>query len=258
MSSFKSFIFFLLVFVTNINCQVSKRFFRKDYTYLLSTDNFYKIHTVPRTWGEAKVRCAMEGAKLFYPQDANEAEAVIRLSTETQPFNLMFVGFTKAIAKDVFETIDDDVYKNWAPGEPNEQDEQEVCVVSDRDGRLNDERCDRKYPFICKKMFADLEWNFDCDMPNKDYKFEQQFRKCYKFHLTPKNWTEASTTCSAEQSYLAIIESQAEADYLVKMTADAPKNKVTGDFMSGAVHLGFHNKNSEGWKTVKGVPLSES
>lgn len=98
-----------------LDCQVSKRFFRKDYTYLLSTDNFYKIHTVPRTWGEAKVRCALEGAKLFYPQDANEAEAVIRLSTETQPFNWMFVGFTKAIAKEVFETIDGQLLAHASP-----------------------------------------------------------------------------------------------------------------------------------------------
>lgn len=44
-----------------------------------------------------------------------------------------------------------------------------------------------------------------------------------------------------------------EADHLVKITADTPKDKVTGDFLSGAVHLGFHNKDSDGWKTIKGT-----
>lgn len=83
--------------------------------------------------------------------------------------------------------------------------------------------------------------------------FNKTLRKCYKFHLTPKDWSDASVTCHAEQSYLAIIQSQAEADHLVQMTADAPKDKVSGNFMSGAVHLGFHKSNTEGWKTVKGI-----
>lgn len=73
---------------------------------MLSIDNFYKIHTVQRTWGDAKVRCALEGAQLFYPQDANEAEAVISFATETQPLSWIFVGIRKSIAKDEFETID--------------------------------------------------------------------------------------------------------------------------------------------------------
>lgn len=85
---------------------MTKRFFRKDYTYLLSTDNFYKIHTVQRTWGDAKVRCALEGAQLFYPLDATEAEAVISFATETQPLSWMFVGIRRSIIKDELETID--------------------------------------------------------------------------------------------------------------------------------------------------------
>lgn len=58
--------------------------------------------------------------------------------------------------------------------------------------------------------------------------------------------------CSTEQSYLAVINSQTEADYLVAMTEGAPKNQVTGDFMAGAVLLGFHDRSDEGWQTVRG------
>lgn len=61
----------------------------------------------------------------------------------------------------------EDVYNHWAPGEPNNTDGQEGCVILTKEGKLNDERCDRKYPFICKKAFAEFEWNSDCDMPNR-------------------------------------------------------------------------------------------
>lgn len=57
--------------------------------------------------------------------------------------------------------------------------------------------------------------------------------------------------CIAEQSYLAVINSQKEADYLVKLTADAPKN-YKGPYLAGAVLLGFHNHFGEGYTTVHG------
>lgn len=66
--------------------------------------------------------------------------------------------------------------------------------------------------------------------------------------MTPKNWADASSTCYAEQSYPAIIDSWEESGHLKQMIADAPKGKVFGYFMSGAVHLGFKNTNSEGWE----------
>lgn len=58
--------------------------------------------------------------------------------------------------------------------------------------------------------------------------------------------------CNAEQSYLAVINSQSEADYLAVLTAAAPKYKVNENFQSGVVLLGFHNRLDEGWETVRG------
>lgn len=69
------------------------------------------------------------------------------------------------------------------------------------------------------------------------------------------NWTDAHAMCSVEQSYLAIINTQAEADYLVKITEEAPKSKVKGNFLSGAVYLGYHNRDNDGWKTIKGLRI---
>lgn len=59
-----------------------------------------------RTWADARRRCELEGAKLFYPMDMNEAEAVTNFLTETQPFLWVYVGISNTLAKEVFETID--------------------------------------------------------------------------------------------------------------------------------------------------------
>lgn len=76
--------------------------------------------------------------------------------------------------------------------------------------------------------------------------------RCYKFHLTPANWTEAFTICHAEQSYLAIINSKLEDEVLVNITAEAPKENIEGGYLRGAVHLGFHDRNGI-WETIKGI-----
>lgn len=49
--------------------------------------------------------CALEGASLFYPEDDNEAHAVLSFWNNTQPFWSVHVGISDLIVKGVFETI---------------------------------------------------------------------------------------------------------------------------------------------------------
>ncbi|XP_011564302.3 uncharacterized protein LOC105394158 isoform X1 [Plutella xylostella] len=252
----------LVCLTVDINAQSKNAFFRKDYQFLEATQSFYKIHTIHRSWRDAKKRCTMEGGYLFYPDDQIEADAVIGFWNQTQPFYWVYIGVSDFLAKGVFETVDGrpvtDVYSVWGPGEPNDVNGVEDCVILRRDGTINDDACDKKYPFICKKTLLSLEWNFLCDMPDKSYLYDNTLGKCYKFHLTPMNWTDAYSVCAAEQSYLAVINSQKEADHLVKTTNEAPRDTIKGDYLRGAVHLGFHNRDDDGWKTVRGTTLEES
>ncbi|XP_072943532.1 macrophage mannose receptor 1-like [Epargyreus clarus] len=241
--------------------QASDKFFRKDYTYLEDTASFYKLHTMRKSWENARIKCEREGATLFYPEDEDEALSVIAYWNQTQPFiQWIYIGVADWNVREVFETIDgrpiSDVYNNWNYGEPNNLAGKEGCVVLARKGTLNDDDCSVGQAFICKKQLSTLQWNMECNIPDTGYKYNQDLARCYKFHLTPKNWTDAYTICYAEQSYLAVINSDAEAAYLVNMTAEAPKDNVQGDYLRGAVHLGFHNR--DGWITVKGVPVHDS
>ncbi|KAM3963156.1 C-type lectin 10 [Aphomia sociella] len=243
--------------------QRDKKFFRNDYKYVEETQSFYKFHTLSRNWQDARRLCKLEGASLFYPSDEKEAKAVINIWKDSQPQEYVLIGISSTLAKGVFITIDglpiSDVYNKWSKGEPNNANGNEDCIAFKReDGTFNDVNCANKYAFICKKTLASLEWNSACNMPYTDYVYSETFGRCYKFHLTPKNWTEAYVTCNAEESFLAVIESQKEADYFVELTQKAPKDQVQGNYLRGAVLLGFHKIDDEGWKTIKGNPLKES
>ncbi|XP_053625135.1 macrophage mannose receptor 1 [Plodia interpunctella] len=261
MSWFSYLLFISFVFYGSYG-QRENKFFRKDYHYLESVESFYKIQTIPRSWQVAKQICEWEGATLFYPENEVEANAVLGYVKEAQGYNHFWIGISSLLAKGVFETIDGlsllDVYNKWATGEPNDGGGEEDCVVLNKEGSMNDDGCWKKHPYICKKTLAFLEWNTACKMPYPDYKYNKELGRCYKFHLSPKNWTEAYTICSSELSFLAVIESQAEADFLQQLTSLAPKDNIPGNYLRGAVHLGYHNRNGNGWRTIKGTPLENS
>lgn len=85
-----------------------------------------------------------------------------------------------------------------------------------------------------------------------DYKRDNDASRCYKFHLKPQSWMKAVEACDAEQGYLAIINTQDEADFLVNMTKNAAKDAVEGSFLRGFVHVGF-NWFEDDWKTIGGI-----
>nr|QWY13121.1 IML24 [Mythimna separata] len=240
--------------------QRDKKFFRTDYNYIETTQGFYKIHTLQQTWADAKRVCALEGASLFYAENRDEANAVISWWKTVQPnVKFAFVGISDIITESVFETIDgrlvSEVYNQWQRGEPNDLNGDEDCVHLKLSGDLNDYRCDGESYFICKKSLASLEWDSHCNMPKSGYTFSEDLSKCYKLHTTPLNWMDAHTVCRTEQTYLAMVSNQLEAEYLANVTESASSRRIEGDYVKGIFHAGFHNTLNKGWQTVRGTPI---
>ncbi|KAJ8725741.1 hypothetical protein PYW08_003924 [Mythimna loreyi] len=210
--------FFIVNFASHSYGQKSKKFFRNDYTYMDELKSFYKIHTVPQTWADAKRVCALEQATFWHPDNDDEANALLSFWNRTKPnIEWMYVALSDLFVEGVFETID---------GKP-----------------------------VSEKTLQSLEWNYQCDMPNLDYTFNNKNGKCYKLHTTPLNWNEAKAVCQLEQSSLAKVHNQLDADYLAKLTKSTPIPRVKAKYQRGIYHLGFYNRLNEGWRTVGGKPM---
>ena len=96
---------------------------REDYNYVEAVENFYKFHPTPKNWRDAKRVCAQEGASLFYPENSDEANAVIAFwklyqsNTKTDD-TWVFVGLSDIITEGEFETIDGEylfIFVSYSP-----------------------------------------------------------------------------------------------------------------------------------------------
>nr|AQY54440.1 immulectin 4 [Hepialus xiaojinensis] len=252
---------FNLICISGVNGDTSQ-FFRRDYTLYSEVGAFYKVQKTPKSWNDARKACILEGSTLAVPETAAEAEVYSKLIDDNLDDyrRLVFVGI-HAFARGLFTTLDDtpidEIYHGWAPGEPNDMDDNEYCVAIDRRGKLRDVPCLNKYPFICEKARDTVKWNNDCQIADLDYGRINGMANCYKLHLTPKNWTEAYATCTGESSSLAILNSEAESTALKQLyetKSDAKINSGNVDIL-----LGFHDKFREGqFITIKGMSLVEA
>ncbi|KAJ8732503.1 hypothetical protein PYW07_015102 [Mythimna separata] len=187
MFPYKILVVFIVHFAVNLaHGQKDVKFFRKDYVYLDATKSFYKINSLPKNFFDAKRACALEGASLWYPENQEEADAVISYWNSTQhTWWSVTLGMSDLLVKGLFETIDGkpvaDVYHNWSTGEPNDSGTED-CVVIMSSGKMNDVSCNRKFPYFCKKTLQSLEWNKPCNMPDLDYHLNEKSGNCYKFN----------------------------------------------------------------------------
>ncbi|XP_013146067.1 PREDICTED: macrophage mannose receptor 1-like [Papilio polytes] len=261
--NFKCVVSFCVCFIlTNVFSQADKNFFREDYKYIEDRRSFYKIHTMARTWEEAKKRCKLEGATLFYPEDQYEVESITAYWNITHGFNTIYIGVSDLVANEVYRTVDgvsiNDVYNNWAQGEPNNSDGNEHCLTMALNGTLNDDRCDKTYNFICKKTLASVKWNELCNIPDREYRYSEETSRCYKLHQTPATWSEAALVCDIEESYLAVISSEVEAQYLAELTSDAFSINDITPIPCNFIALGISIKDKTGWKTILGELIQYS
>ncbi|KAJ0180627.1 hypothetical protein K1T71_004031 [Dendrolimus kikuchii] len=255
-----TFLFLMCLFHTSYT-QRNLKFFRNDYHYINDLKSFYKIHTIAKTWEDAKKTCKLEGAFLFYPVTEVEANAVMDYWNATQAFSWIFIGISSRFAKESFITIEGkpiiDVYHKWALGQPNDAGGVQDCVVFHKgDGCLNDENCNKKLPFICKKTLVSLEWNDRCNIADPGYVYT--LSKCYKIHRTLMTWSEAYAVCYKEQSYLAIVNNQAEADYFAALMDEVSIDNRLQYNSTRVIYLGFQNINGEEWTTIRDTPLTDA
>ncbi|XP_067005235.2 uncharacterized protein [Anabrus simplex] len=123
---------------------------------------YYRFHTKPRKWEEARQICEKEGAHLVIINSEEEADALLLIHARcprilpTHFNSYSYVGVHDNYMEGQFETIfgeplDKTGYVKWNFGQPdNSHHFGENCVSMNRRGFFNDVPCDTELPYFCE------------------------------------------------------------------------------------------------------------
>ncbi|XP_012501871.1 PREDICTED: C-type lectin domain family 4 member K [Propithecus coquereli] len=123
--------------------------------------NFYYFSPIPKTWYSAQQSCLLRNSHLTSVTSESEQEFLYKTAAGLT----YWIGLTKAGNEGVWSWVDDSPFnkvqsaKFWMPGEPNNMGNNEHCV-SIKVSLLrswNDESCDNKLFFICKRPYVPSE-----------------------------------------------------------------------------------------------------
>ncbi|XP_019639221.1 PREDICTED: plasminogen-like [Branchiostoma belcheri] len=111
----------------------------------------YKKFAEPKTYAEARERCAADGGLIAMPRD----RATNRFITNLHPGVMSWIGLTNINSEGqwVFEdgqTLESSDYSNWFHTEPNDADGNEDCAQVRARGFWNDVRCSTTIGFTCQ------------------------------------------------------------------------------------------------------------
>ena len=207
----------------------------------------YKIYYDTLTWEEAKAACEAKGGHLATITSEKE-QYLLELSNDKNQ-NLWIGGYKNVEGQWCWVTGEPWEYENWGDGEPNNSSNVvagESCVAMwpEQWNDLANGNIYEQSGYIC-------EW----EATNDESTVEEDgyAGHVYEFYTLPESewesgpitWEQAERRCEWKGGHLAVVESQAENDYLY--AAMKQKGYENACF-------GYSDKETEGsWKWVNGV-----
>lgn len=134
-------------------------------------------------------------------------------------------------------------FGSWAPGEPNDAGGEDCAELVLPAGQWNDLGCQTARPFVCERRTE--AWG--CTGTSLTTPFGT-----YCVHVSlPRTWSAAQDACQANGGSLLELETQAEADALLRATGA----RLGGD----RLWIGLHDRAAEGrFVWLDGYPLTDS
>nr|BAG54785.1 low-expression lectin 2 [Bombyx mori] len=214
-------------------CEIRKsQKFRMDYMWAQMFKTYYRLNDLATNWDQARQICEAEGTYLFIPDSLDEMESFkLLMSNMKAQYTGIFMGLHDKFSDGNFVTLKGESIAGttiellWAQGSPDNVNGTEHCVVMTREGLLDDRPCDDIYPFVCKILGSEIEFNEKCNNFDLAY-IPRNNGKCYKFHAEPLSWYDAYLICKSEEGNLAIVNSADEASFITEMLSENLDRKV--------------------------------
>ncbi|XP_013143372.1 PREDICTED: uncharacterized protein LOC106107186 [Papilio polytes] len=249
-------IFLTLFVIFSSKSILESKEYRYDYRYISDIDGWIKIHLFPAKWQDARLRCQLEGAVLASPETPALALILKSMAAERFPCGLYTGVHATFSPGDYFSVEGTPIARmpiEWAPNEPDNHEGKEECIILQGNGTAADVVCTDLYPYVCYRR-SPVTLN-ECGSVDPEYHYDSRTGSCYKFHDVGKSWSRAFMACASEGAYLAIINSNVEANALSGLYGKYPDYQISGK-VKHAAHIGFLSWGDIGtWTTIHGQSI---
>uniref|UniRef100_A0A663E6M4 Macrophage mannose receptor 1-like n=1 Tax=Aquila chrysaetos chrysaetos TaxID=223781 RepID=A0A663E6M4_AQUCH len=187
------------------------------------TETHYQINSESLlTWHQARKSCQQQNAELLSITDLHE-EMYLLGKLWTGLFSALDSGW-QWIGGSPFR------YLNWAPGNPSVESGKICGTFQGRNGKWENQVCDRKLGYICQKRNSSLDSSIIASGDLKPFKCPRQWvvyaGHCYRIYRTPKIWKEAQSSCRKEDGELASIHNIEEYSFTVSQLGYKPDDEL--------------------------------
>lgn len=210
----------------------------------------YKIFYDTLTWEEAKAACEAKGGHLATITSEEEQQKLNLYNAGNH--NLWIGGCKNAEGQWCWVTGEPWEYENWGDGEPNNSSnvvEGENCVAMwpEKWNDLANGNIYEQSGYICEWEASDSE-NDAVDDGYAGHVYDFYTLPESEWESGPITWEQAERRCEWKGGHLAVIESQAENDYLYNMMRQKGHENAC---------FGYSDKETKGvWKWVNGAQSS--
>ena len=223
----------------------------------------YKLFEHPLTWKAALQSCRASDSQLvsihnreqleflhsltshFESQDFESPDVIEKRSISHVPVSWRlslwsipkssWLGMHRVTEHEPFSWADGSKvdFLNWSPGEPNFEDQDELCVSFDSHStgrprtslKWKDDDCSKELPYFCQKspVVPQTKTSEICPPPWTYFCPTDDQCACYMYVNKWLTWQDASDYCNDLHAQLPSIHSQREAKFLDELSNDDPR-----------------------------------
>ncbi|XP_041899532.1 macrophage mannose receptor 1-like [Corvus kubaryi] len=210
----------------------------KDTTH----NNFWKTNPVTETryqinseslltWHQARKSCQQQNAELLSIADLREEMYLLGLTSDLGINAKLWTGLYNALDSGWQWTGGSPFrYLNWAPGSPSVESGKICGTFQGRNGKWENQVCDRKLGYICQKRNTSLDFFTITSGDSRHFKCPREWvpyaGHCYRIYRTAKIWKEAQSSCRKEDGELASIHNIEEYSFTVSQLGYKPDDEL--------------------------------
>uniref|UniRef100_A0A672TQ34 Mannose receptor C-type 1 n=1 Tax=Strigops habroptila TaxID=2489341 RepID=A0A672TQ34_STRHB len=183
------------------------------------TGTHYQINSESLlTWYQARKSCQQQNAELLSITDVREEMYLLGLTSDLSVNAKLWTGLFSALDSGWQWTGGSPFrYLNWAPGNPAVESGKICGTFQGRNGKWENQVCERKLGYICQKRNSSLDSSIIASGDSKPFKCPREWAAyaghCYRIYRTPKIWKEAQSSCRKEDGELASIHNIEEYSF---------------------------------------------